>query len=334
MPSLTVAQNVFLGVEPRQAGFQNRRELRRRYRRAGRVGRLRARRRRQRRDRCAPPTSRRSRSSARCRRNAQLIVMDEPTAALSRPDVEALHAVIRQLASQRHDGGARLALPGRGARARRRGDDPARRPPRADRARRRADRGVADGGDARPVARRDVPGQAARRARTRRRCSRSATWSRPGSTASRSTCGPGRSSAWPAWSARAAPRSPGRSTGRTGSTPGRSASVRRGQGASTVTGTPAVRDAGRGGDDPGVAQGAGPAARPPGDGERQPVHASPRSAAAGMVQPGAERRTRARRADAGGRPRRRPGGPRRRRCPAATSRSCCSPGRCCATRGC
>ena len=32
MPALTVEQNVFLGVEPRQAGFQQRRELRRRYR--------------------------------------------------------------------------------------------------------------------------------------------------------------------------------------------------------------------------------------------------------------------------------------------------------------
>ena len=32
-------------------------------------------------------------------RNAELIVMDEPTAALSRPDIEALHAVIRQLAA-------------------------------------------------------------------------------------------------------------------------------------------------------------------------------------------------------------------------------------------
>ena len=31
MGSLTVEQNVFLGVEPSQAGFQNRRELRRRY---------------------------------------------------------------------------------------------------------------------------------------------------------------------------------------------------------------------------------------------------------------------------------------------------------------
>ena len=66
------------------------------------------------------------------------------------------------------------------------------------------------------------PAQAARRRPTRRSCCRSATWSRPGSTASPSTCGPGRSWAWPAWSARAAPRSPGRSTARTGCSPGRS----------------------------------------------------------------------------------------------------------------
>ena len=150
--------------------------------------------------------------------------MDEPTAALSRPDVDALHGVIRQLASERHHGRARLALPRRGARVGRRGDDPARRPPRADRARRRADRGVADGGDARPVAGRDVPGQAARSRRARAPCSRSATWSRPASTESRSTCGRERSSAWPAWSARAGPRSRGRSTGRTACTPDRSPS--------------------------------------------------------------------------------------------------------------
>jgi ABC-type sugar transport system ATPase subunit len=37
-------------------------------------------------------------SRALCR-NAELIVMDEPTAALSRPDVDALHGVIRQLAA-------------------------------------------------------------------------------------------------------------------------------------------------------------------------------------------------------------------------------------------
>ena len=97
VPSLTVAENVFLGVEPRQAGFQNRRELRRRYAELAasvgfeldgdaNVGRLRT-----------ADQQKVEILRALCR-NAQLIVMDEPTAALSRPDAEALHLVVRQLA--------------------------------------------------------------------------------------------------------------------------------------------------------------------------------------------------------------------------------------------
>ena len=97
VPSLTVAENVFLGVEPRQAGFQNRRELRRRYTElAASVGfGL---------DGDASAGSLRTADQQKVEilralcRSAQLIVMDEPTAALSRPDVEALHEVIRQLA--------------------------------------------------------------------------------------------------------------------------------------------------------------------------------------------------------------------------------------------
>jgi ABC-type sugar transport system ATPase subunit len=97
VPSLTVAENVFLGVEPRQAGFQNRRELRRRYTDLAasvgfeldgdaNVGRLRT-----------ADQQKVEILRALCR-NAQLIVMDEPTAALSRLDAEALHLVVRQLA--------------------------------------------------------------------------------------------------------------------------------------------------------------------------------------------------------------------------------------------
>jgi ABC-type sugar transport system ATPase subunit len=97
VPSLTVAQNVFLGVEPAKAGFQNRRELRRRYAElAASVGfEL---------DGDANAGALRTADQQKVEimralcRNAQLIVMDEPTAALSRPDVEALHKVIRQLA--------------------------------------------------------------------------------------------------------------------------------------------------------------------------------------------------------------------------------------------
>jgi simple sugar transport system ATP-binding protein/ribose transport system ATP-binding protein len=99
VPALTVEQNVFLGVEPRQGGFQNRRELRRRYRElAASVGfEL---------DGAAVAGTLRTADQQKVEilralsRNAQLIVMDEPTAALSRPDVEALHVVIRQLAGQ------------------------------------------------------------------------------------------------------------------------------------------------------------------------------------------------------------------------------------------
>jgi ABC-type sugar transport system ATPase subunit len=98
VPSLTVEQNVFLGVEPRQAGFQHRRELRRKYRElAATVGFAL--------DGAANAGSLRTADQQKVEilralsRNAKLIVMDEPTAALSRPDVEALHAVIRQLAS-------------------------------------------------------------------------------------------------------------------------------------------------------------------------------------------------------------------------------------------
>jgi len=97
MGSLTVEQNVFLGVEPSQAGFQNRRELRRRYNElAASVGfEL---------DGGASAGSLRTADKQKVEilralcRNAELIVMDEPTAALSRPDVDALHGVIRQLA--------------------------------------------------------------------------------------------------------------------------------------------------------------------------------------------------------------------------------------------
>ena len=97
VPSLTVAENVFLGVEPRHAGFQKRRELRRRYiELAASVGfEL---------DADANVGSLRTANQQKVEilralcRNAQLIVMDEPTAALSQPDAKALHAVIRQLA--------------------------------------------------------------------------------------------------------------------------------------------------------------------------------------------------------------------------------------------
>lgn len=95
--ALTVAENVFLGAEPRQAGFLRRRELRARYAelaaRAGFdldgtavAGQLRT-----------ADQQKAEILRALCR-DASLIVMDEPTAALSRPDAQTLHAIIRQLA--------------------------------------------------------------------------------------------------------------------------------------------------------------------------------------------------------------------------------------------
>ena len=97
VPLLTVAENVFLGVEPRRVGFQNRRELRRRYTELAasvgfeldgdsHVGSLRT-----------ADQQKVEIMRALCR-EAQLIVMDEPTAALSRADAKALHVVSRQLA--------------------------------------------------------------------------------------------------------------------------------------------------------------------------------------------------------------------------------------------
>ena len=97
LPSLTVAENVFLGVEPRRAGFQHRRELRRKYRELAASAGFEL-------DGDASAGTLRTADQQKVEilralsRNAQLIVMDEPTAALSRPDVAALHAVIRRLA--------------------------------------------------------------------------------------------------------------------------------------------------------------------------------------------------------------------------------------------
>jgi len=97
--SLTVAENVFLGVEPRRAGLVDRRRLHSQYAalasQAGfddlpgdvSAGGLRT------------ADQQKVEILRALSRNAELIVMDEPTAALSRPDIEALHAVIRQLAA-------------------------------------------------------------------------------------------------------------------------------------------------------------------------------------------------------------------------------------------
>ncbi len=97
VPALSVAENVFLGVEPARVGLLRRRELRRRYAElVASVGfDL---------DGDASAASLRTADQQKAEilralnRDASLIVMDEPTAALSRPDVAALHEIIRGLA--------------------------------------------------------------------------------------------------------------------------------------------------------------------------------------------------------------------------------------------
>jgi rhamnose transport system ATP-binding protein len=97
-PALSVAENVFLGTEPRRAGFVARRALRRRYDELAATAGF---------ELSGDLPGRTLRTAdqqkveilrALCR-DARLIVMDEPTAALGRPDAERLHQVIRRLAA-------------------------------------------------------------------------------------------------------------------------------------------------------------------------------------------------------------------------------------------
>ena len=97
-PALSVAENVFLGTEPRRAGFVARRALRRRYDELAATAGF---------ELSGDLPGRGLRTAdqqkveilrALCR-DARLIVMDEPTAALSRPDTQRLHQVIHRLAA-------------------------------------------------------------------------------------------------------------------------------------------------------------------------------------------------------------------------------------------
>ena len=96
VPRLSVAENVFLGVEPRRSGWVQRRALHRRYqelaRRAGfslpaqrTAGTLRI------------AEQQQIEILRALARDAQLIVMDEPSAALGRDDSQRLHEIIRSL---------------------------------------------------------------------------------------------------------------------------------------------------------------------------------------------------------------------------------------------
>jgi simple sugar transport system ATP-binding protein/ribose transport system ATP-binding protein len=98
VPHLSVAENVFLGAEPRRATFVQRRVLRQRYvelaERAGfqidpdaRAGQLRT------------AEQQQVEILRALSRDAELIVMDEPTAALSGPEAERLREIVRSLAA-------------------------------------------------------------------------------------------------------------------------------------------------------------------------------------------------------------------------------------------
>jgi rhamnose transport system ATP-binding protein len=97
VPQLTVEENVFLGAEPRGAGFISRRALRRRYEQLAETaglrlpatapaGRL-------------PPAEQQKVEILRAlSRDAALIVMDEPTASLGAEETAQLHEIVRSLA--------------------------------------------------------------------------------------------------------------------------------------------------------------------------------------------------------------------------------------------
>jgi ribose transport system ATP-binding protein len=99
VPALSVAENVLLGTEPRRSGFVARRALRRRYEELAHAAGFELR-------GDLPAGSLRTADQQKVEilralaRDAELIVMDEPTAALGRQDAAKLHDVIRGLAAR------------------------------------------------------------------------------------------------------------------------------------------------------------------------------------------------------------------------------------------
>ncbi len=98
VPHLTVAQNVFLGVEPREASFVRNRRLARAYAELAEsagfdlpgsipAGRLRT------------AEQQKVEILRALSRDAQLIVMDEPTAALDADETRHLHEIVRRLSA-------------------------------------------------------------------------------------------------------------------------------------------------------------------------------------------------------------------------------------------
>jgi len=101
VPALSVAENVFLGREPRTLGWIGRRQLRKEFvALAERTGFAL--------DPDVPVGALRTADQQKVEilralaRGASLIIMDEPTAALSGRDTELLHGVVRQLAASGH----------------------------------------------------------------------------------------------------------------------------------------------------------------------------------------------------------------------------------------
>jgi rhamnose transport system ATP-binding protein len=99
VPQLTVAENVYLGAEPRRQGFIRRRALRKAYAdlAAGagfdlpghaRAGALRT------------AEQQKAEILRALSRDARIIVMDEPSAALSAPETAQLHDIVRSLAQR------------------------------------------------------------------------------------------------------------------------------------------------------------------------------------------------------------------------------------------
>ncbi len=99
VPQLTVAENVYLGTEPKRFGFVRRRALRRGYANlAARArfdlpGQVRA---------ASLRTAEQQKAEIlrALSRDARIIVMDEPSAALSAPETAQLHEIVRSLAER------------------------------------------------------------------------------------------------------------------------------------------------------------------------------------------------------------------------------------------
>ena len=273
-------------------------------------------------------------------RDAALIVMDEPTAALSRA---GRGAAARDRAARSRPAGRTVVLIShflaRGARARRHGHGAARRPARPDRARRptrpRTSLDRRRCSDGRSSA--GLPAEGGPRPPERRRsCRGSRRSARPASTGSRSRCAAGEIvGPRGARRRRARPSSPGRSSAPTRSFAGEVAArlARAGAGGSRPA-ADALRLGRR--DDPRVAQGRGAAAAGRSVRENATLCASlgalQRGSASSPRRARAPRAAEVARALRTSRRRRSSAGVDRSR--AATSRRCCSPGCCSASRDC